>query len=219
VYITRIESQKRHPERKNIFADGRFVLGISKETLLKAGLRVGDEITQAVIQRLQETEGLSAAKNAALRFIAYRPRTVREVRDKLREKEFSDEEISRVIEDLTRAKLLNDREFARMFVRDAVSSRPVGKLLLRRKMLLLGLERQLVDEVLAEELEDVDLEQSAREAAEKFVKRSRTVRGREETLKLRNRLAAFLGRRGFGWDIIQPVIQKVLKENEFEETE
>ena len=210
--ITKIENQKKRPGRKNLYADGKFLAGVSAETLLKLALRTGDEIGPAHLKVLQETESLLSAKNSALRFLSTRPRSEREIRSKLRQKEFSDDEIETTIDDLQRAGLLNDREFARLFVRNALTLRPVGKAALKRKLLLLGVDKTIVDEEVENELRGTDQEALAATLAKQFVKKARSVRKNEPIEKLRNRLAGFLGRRGFGWDVIKTAIRSELKE-------
>ena len=111
--ITRIEPQKKNPHRKNIYADEQFLIGVSDETLLRFGLRTGDELGDATLKALQATEELLGAKSVALRFLARRQRTEKEIRNKLREKEFGDEEIQKTIDDLRTLGFLNDEEFAR----------------------------------------------------------------------------------------------------------
>ncbi len=212
--ITRIENQKRRPGRKNIYADGKFVAGISTETLLKLALRTGDEIGAEQLKVLQAAEAQQNARNTALRFLASRPRTERELRSKLREKEFSEEEISVVIQDLRRTGLINDREFARIVVRDARALRPSGAPLLRRKLILLGVNPATVDEVLAEELPVTDQLAAARKLATHFLAKATAAQRRDPPEKLRTRLSGFLARRGFPWDTIRDVIRETLKHDE-----
>lgn len=212
--ITKIENQKRRPGRKNIYADGKFVAGVSTETLLRLALRIGDDIGADQLKALQAAEAQQGARNSAIRFLASRPRTEREIRMRLREKEFSEEEISGVIQDLTRTGLLNDREFARMVIRDARSLRPAGAPLLRRKLVLLGVDRTVVDEVLGEELTPSDQHAAARTLAAHLVARSKRTRRSEPPEKLRARLSAFLARRGFAWETIRDVINEVLTHDE-----
>ena len=140
--ITQIAPQQRNPSRRNLYVDDTFAAGISTETLLRFGLRVGDEITHATLQEIEKTEELVNAHGAALRYLGVRPRTEKEIRDKLREKEFGDEEIARTIAELKASGLANDREFARMYIRDAMLKRPAGAMMLRRKLLLLGVEKR-----------------------------------------------------------------------------
>ena len=147
--------------------------------------------------------------------VSIRPRTIREVRDKLREKEFADGEISRAIQDLVDTGLLNDTEFARMYLRDALTIRPAGKMLLRRKLLLLGVDKTTVDECLEEAFRDVDQVQEIRKIGEQFLRRSRaTKKSAEDPLKLRNRLTGFLLRRGYAWDAIEPALKTLLKKRD-----
>lgn len=212
--ISRIENQKKRPERKNIYADGKFLAGVSAETLLKLALRTGDEIGPAQLRVLQQTESLQTAKNTALRFLSTRPRTEREIRQKLREKEFADEEIDRTLEDLRRSSLIDDREFARLYIRDALCLRPVGKVVLKRKLLFLGVEKTIVDEEVENALGNIDQTATVLALARQFVKKARTMRKNEPQEKLRGRLAAYLGRRGFGWDLIRPALRETMGTDE-----
>jgi regulatory protein len=210
VRITKIENQKKRPARKNIYADGKFVAGVSAETLLKLALRTGDDIGPEQLKAIQAAETIQSARNTALRFLSTRPRTEREMRSKLRDKEFSDEEISRVIQDLRQTGLLNDREFTRMYIRNARALRPAGAPVLRRKLALLGVDRALVDEIIAEELTTTDQAQSAHDLAAHFVARAKATRKSEPPEKLRARLTGFLGRRGFRWETVRDVMNDVL---------
>jgi len=208
--ITRIENQKNRPTRKNIYADGAFVAGVSAETLLAFGLRTGDDITPERIRLLERAEEILGAKTAALRFLAVRPRSVREVRDRLREREFGDEEIAKTVEDLTAAGLLNDAAFARSFVRNALALKPTGRIALMQKLLALGVGKEIalgaLDEILTEAAQAAD----AARAASGFMRRFTGLRGPENPAKIRARLTAFLLRRGYPWGIVGPVVKKAV---------
>jgi len=217
--ITKIETQKRSPSRKNIYVDGDFVAGVSDETLLRLGLRTGDEISRDKLKVLQGTEEQLNAKRVALRFLSHRPRSVREVRDKLRENEFGDEVISKTINDLEQTGLLNDKEFARTYIRDTLAIRPSGKYLLKRRLLLLGLDKSLVDEALDEGLDDVSQGRAALEAARKFIKKANALQRRKDPLKIRNRLTNYLSRRGFTWDVVTTTLKNVLEKEDQENAE
>ena len=212
--ITRIESQKKNPSRKSIYADGAYVAGVSEETLFRSALRTGDEITVERLKTLVKLEETSSAKRVALRFLAHRPRTRKEVRNKLREKEFGEDDINFTLDTLQRAGLINDGAFARMYIRDALAAKSTGKILLKRKLLMMGVEKTIVESALQETLGGGDEEASALEAGRKFLKKSATPRSATERGKLRNRLASFLGRRGFQWSTIQPVVKELLKGDE-----
>lgn len=205
--ITRIETQKKTPGRVNIFADGEFLLGLSKETLIRAGLRVGDEISSLQVADLTARDTLLSAKNSALRLLSIRPRSEKEITDRLREKEFSEKDISTVINELREARLVNDAEFARSFIRNALALRPVGELQIRRKLLLLGVPKVLVDDAVSHILGEVDMTAVAREAALAYQRRSRNSPASRDPRKARINLAAFLARRGYSWSTINAVMK------------
>ena len=204
--ITRIERQKKRPDRVSIYADGEFLTGVSRETFLRAALRVGDEISQDLVSTLQEEESLFAARNSALRLLSVRPRAERELRDRLREKEFSEAHIGRVVNDLKRAALVDDDAFAKTYIRNALTLRPVGEARIRQKLLLLGVERATVEEAVREVLGQVDMVAVARETARKFLRRTHTTGKEPDPQKARQRLTAHLSRRGYSWNTISAVL-------------
>jgi regulatory protein len=215
--ITKLETQKKNPNRRSIFADGEFVLGVSLETLLKAGLRTGDEITSEQLKSLLHEEESAEAKRVALRYLAHRPRTAKEIRDKLRDKEFPDTDITQTMADLERAGLVNDAEFARMYIRDALAAKAVGRDLMKRKLLLLGVSKATIGEALDETFGSVDEKGSALEAGRKFVKKSTATHRPADRLRLKARLESFLLRRGFSWEVVSPVVRTLVNEEEEEE--
>lgn len=201
--ITSIENQERNPSRKNLYADGKFLIGVSAETLLRFGIRTGDEIGEEKLKALSAAEEAQGARAIALRFLARRRRTEKEIRDKLREKEFGDDEIRQTIEHLRKAGLLNDEEFARSFIRHQTTLRPKGRLLLKQKLLLLGIPKEMADAALDETFQETSQEEAARAAAQSFLRKSGPATRDHRVLK--QKLSAFLGRRGFTWDVIARV--------------
>lgn len=207
--ITRIETQQKRRDRVNLYVDGEFALGLSKETLLRAALRVGDELSAARIDALTAEETLFQARTAALRLLSRRPRSEKEIRDRLREKEFGDREIARIIDDLKSSGLINDAEFARTYVRNALALRPQGEIQLRQKLLLLGVARPVIDDCLREIMPGVDVEHMARTLAERYLAKTRSGSRRADPQKRRRLVAGMLARRGYAWTVINQVLHSL----------
>ena len=212
--ITGIEKQKKRADRRNIYADGAFLAGVSTETLARLALRVGDEIGPDQLKILQQMEEQHGARRVALRFLATRPRTEKEIRSKLESKEFGEEEIRKTLADLAAAHLVDDLEFTRAFLRDARTLRPAGAIQIKRKLLLLGVARETIEQVVREDLPPETEAEAARALAEKFLRRSRGSGRPEPPEKRRARLAAFLGRKGYSWDIIQRILKEITRTDE-----
>lgn len=207
--ITRIETQQKRRDRVNLYADGAFAVGISKETLLRAALRVGDELSPDQLDALRSEEDVFQTRAAALRLLARRPRSERELRDRLREKEHADADIARVLADLRTAGLVNDAAFARTFIRNALTLRPLGEIQLRQKLLIFGIERAIVDDAIREELGAVDVDDIALGLVQKYLART-AGRGPADDPQKRRRLAsAMLARRGYSWAVITRVLKKL----------
>lgn len=207
--ITRIETQQKRRDRVNVYADGEFAVGISKETLLRAALRVGDELTPERLSALQSEEGLFQTRAAAMRLLARRPRAERELRDRLREKEYADADITRVLSDLRAAGLVNDAEFARTYIRNTLTLRPLGEIQLRQKLLIFGIERATVDDAIREELGAVDVDDIALAVTRKYLARSAGRGSADDPRKRRQLAAAMLARRGYAWTVITRVMKKL----------
>ena len=207
--ITRIETQQKRRDRVNLYVDGEFAVGISKETLLRAALRVGDELTPEYLNTLRSDEDLYQTRAAAMRLLSRRPRAEHELRDRLREKEFADADIARVLADLRAAGLVNDPEFARTFIRNALTLRPLGEIQLRQKLLVFGIDRATVDDAIRDELGTVDMPGVALGVARKYLART-AGRGPDDDPQKRRRLvAAMLARRGYAWTVITLVLKKL----------
>jgi regulatory protein len=204
--ITKIEGQKHNPSRKNIYIDGEFALGISAETLLRFGLRTGDEIGEQKLKALQAAEELQGAQRVALQLLARRPRTEKEIRDRLREKEFGEEEIDQAVASLRKSGFLDDEAFARAFIRDQLSVRPKGPLAIKRRLLLLGVKKETIDRALNEAFQERSQNDVALDVAVKFLRKI----SHDDPRSKRQKLAGFLSRRGFSWDVITEVMNKVL---------
>jgi len=90
--------------------------------------------------------------------------------------------------------------------------RPAGAPVLRRKLLLLGVDRKTIDEIIAEELSGESQTETARELARRYVAKARAAR--KEDQKLRARLSGYLARRGFPWDTIRDATREALGPDE-----
>ena len=93
--ISKIQKQKKE-NRYNIFLDEEFAFGIYKDTVLKFGLRTKDELSEEKINEIKNYDEYFAGKRIALRFLSYRQRSEREVRDKLKSKRISKNNIDKI---------------------------------------------------------------------------------------------------------------------------
>jgi regulatory protein len=147
-----------------------------------------------------------AARDTCLRLLSRRARSAGELRERLRTGGFSTDVAEGVLSDLEGAGLIDDEEFARSWVagRKAAGGAARRRVFweLRRK----GVDRDLIERVLCEELDDrAELDQAAQLARKKL--RSPRMDG-QEVSRLRRHL---LGR-GFGFETVDSVLKTVVRE-------
>jgi regulatory protein len=212
--VTRIERQKRHPGRVNVHLDGEFAFGLDEEVLMRHGLRKGDVLSEETRHALLGAEEISKARSRALRYLSYRLRSEREVRLKLAEKGFASEVIDRVVEQLRSGGLVDDRRFASAFAHDSRLRKATGTRLLRMQLVAKGVARPLADEVLAAGADREVEESAALAAARSLVARYRSSRKATPAEAERRRVAQFLQRRGFGWEVITPVLKTLFRDSD-----
>lgn len=204
--ITRIEPQKSHAERVNVHVDGAFRFALAQELAYRETLRVGDELTEARIVELEREDQLWKARESALNLLSFRPRTARELRRRLLQKEFPESVTDACVEELTGKGLVDDASFAESFVRDRVRFKPRGSRRLAQELRAKGVDAETAQEAIGEVMEreetsDVEL---AREVVAKWPRRAG-----EDPQGARRRLYGFLARRGFASDAIREVMEEI----------
>jgi regulatory protein len=143
------------------------------------------------------------AKNAAYRLLTYRPRSRAELEVKLRDKEFDDAIIEAVLAELARFGYVNDLKFAREWTRSRIRLQGFGRRRIGQELKNKGIGREIIGEVFAE----VFSEETEIETAKRVVERRvNTMKSLDRETRKR-RLAGFLERKGFSFEIIRNVLR------------
>ncbi len=136
--------------------------------------------------------GLIQARKYALNLIKFRVRAEKEVRDKLKKKEYPPEIIEQTIESLKKQKFLDDRLFAKLWVESRIK-RSLGLARLRFELKNKGVSKDLIEEALDRVRESYDEKEAV-----KTVIRQKLEKMKHLSLeKTRSRLFSFLVRRGY----------------------
>jgi regulatory protein len=211
--ITALRAQAHTGQRVNVFLDGEFAIGVSLNTLVREGLAVGQCIDEATWDRLEASEQADRALQSAMRLIETRPRSIAELRQRLRVKRCSDPAIDHAIARLSDLGLLDDAAFSRTWVENRRAFRPRGSLALRAELRRKGVARELIDAALAEE---DDAEDGADQEAARALALARSALRRyaasPDRFSFQRRLGAYLQRRGFSLDTIRPILDQLWAE-------
>jgi regulatory protein len=212
VIVTRIASRKNNQRLFAVYIDGEFAFDASDSTILKFGLRSNISIDEETIAAVKSAEVQREAQLTAVNYVSYRPRSSREVLDHLKKKGFSRELADSIIHHFESVSLINNLEFARMFVRDKLRRKPTGRALLRRQLAAKGIPSPMIEQVLREYISDEDQKNAAKELASRRLRLTKRSLSGLDLLKQKQRLTGYLLRHGFSSEIVQKTIQALFRQ-------
>jgi regulatory protein len=151
-------------------------------------------------------DSLSDAKRYALKLITIRPRSEKELRDRLQNRGYNGLIIERVIETLRKLDLLNDRLLTEQLINYGLHDKGLGRLGLKAFLLKRGIDKELIDE---SGLNNIDEYPRALETANKIKIKYPDI----PVDKLKRKIYGYLQRRGYSYDTIKEVLKNIGTEN------
>jgi regulatory protein len=200
--ITALKIQARNQARVNVYLDGKFAFGLAK--IEAARLRLGQELSEADLARLKNVDDLEKAYQRALKYLNLRPRSEAEMRQHLSKHRVGEADLETILQRLRDSGLLNDQAFARLWVENRSTFRPRSKRALQAELKRKGIHAEALGDALAD-ANDAD---SAYRLAQRRAPRLTALPKPE----FRQKLGGYLARRGYAFDIIAPILERVWKE-------
>jgi regulatory protein len=197
--ITDMTLQKRRKERVNIYLDGEYAFSLAR--INAAGLAIGQILTGKDVEALKAEDAYEAAKQNTFRLISYRPRSIAEVKKRLGSKGYDEATVERTVKRMVELEMLDDLAFARYWVDQRETFKPRGRRALRYELYQKGIDREIVENVLA----GLDETASARRAGSKKAVLWAEF-PREEFF---HKMDTFLRRRGFDYETSRSVAQEL----------
>ncbi|NLK08131.1 MAG: regulatory protein RecX [Firmicutes bacterium] len=152
-------------------------------------------------------EKADKAKNQAVHFLTFRPRSCWEIRQYLKRKGHPPAVRDEVVEWLKRLGYVDDLRFAKQWIESRTRTNPMGTRRLAQELWQKGIPRFLIDEALADFEKSTDEGALAAELAKQRIRRY----PHESSEVITRRLAGFLGRRGFKSEDIHSAIKTALE--------
>ena len=184
----------------------RFTFSLSLGLLTEAGLHEGDALTPQQVDSLRQADVRHQAHEAALRLLAYRPRSEAEIRQRLARRGLPPQVVQETIARLRDQGLLSDAAFARFWVETRDQTSPRGRRLLWQELSAKGIERETIRQAIAPVAE----EDAALRAAQK---KARHLQGQDYSI-FRRRLGDFLLRRGFPYPTVRTIVERLWLERQ-----
>lgn len=202
--ISKIERQKRHANRFNVYIDGDYATSVHEDVLVQHRLHKGQVLQESDWLALLSDEEKNKAKQQALRYISFKRRTSDEVARHLQEKGNTSETILLVLTWLQSCGYIDDRAYAKDWVSERSRSKGKGRYAIKREMQVKGIDERWISEAL-HLIDDGEERELARTWAHK----------RYEHVKhlawphIERRIGSFLARRGFPHELIMSVLSEL----------
>lgn len=200
--IIHIEFKRRRPERFLVQWDSGEEQVFSPETVAKYGFAPGKFFGEEEYRQILREDGIRRAKDQALKYLALRPHSRKELLLKILRNGYPPELIESALDDLQKVDLINDEKFTRQFIQNELLLRPCGKNLLREKLLARGVSPATFQPILEEFFQQQPQEALAREITKKFLARNRHI----PLPKRREKLIRHLQGKGFDWEMINGIL-------------
>ena len=199
--ISALRIGKGRRKRVNVFLDGKFAFSLEAEVAIKESLKIGQELSGSQVGMLARSDSFHRCFNAASRYLSYRPRSEFEIRERLRQRGFNSDSIEPVIDKLKEQGLLDDVAFAQFWKDNRETFSPRSQWLTKRELRQKGVAGDVVDRVVT----TLDDESSAYRAA---LNKARSLPSSDYQI-FRRRLGEYLKRRGFGYGVIKPTVERL----------
>ena len=151
----------------------------------------------------------------AVNLLTYKPRSIVELRTRLMEKEWTNSAIvEEVIQKLEGYGYLNDGQFAKDFAASQLRGKPIGKRVLKQKLIMKKLDKETVEAAI-----DATFEETPEsEVIERAVAKRLRLKGKPETREDTKKFYDYLLRQGFSYDLVSSKMREIAA-RDFDESE
>lgn len=144
----------------------------------------------------------------AVNLLTYKPRSIKEMRERLLEKDWTNDAIvEEVIKKLETYGYLDDAQFAKSFAASQIRQKPVGKRVLQQKLA----QKKLDKETVAEAIEKAFEETPETEIIDRAIEKRLRLKGKPATREDAKKFYDFLLRQGFSYDLVRDKMREVAK--------
>ncbi|QEH68598.1 regulatory protein RecX [Cellulosilyticum sp. WCF-2] len=207
--ITKI-SRQQNGERYNIFLDEVFFCGVTEDTLIRMNLKKGAKIDEEALKALEEEESKNRCFSYAIYLLGRQNYFEKVLVEKLKRKEYSEEDIQYTLEKLRYYNYLDDSRLTEAFVRDKKRFSKKGPRYIAEALRNKGVSQEQITKALEENYSTEEAYENCIGIAEKKFEYYK--KKTDDLYQLKSKLYAFLAQRGFSSEVIKRTIEKLTKD-------
>lgn len=201
--ITGIVKQKRY-DRCNILIDGSFRFSASMEEIIKYSLRENMEVDEDFLNKLIDECEVLKAYNYALYVLGCKDYTSSEIVKKLRQKEYSEETIDKIILKLKNYGMIDDEKYIDRYVNDCLNLKKYGSRKILFNLKSKGIQSDVINNT------SISNEVQFSNAYMLAFKRSNIL---GENPNKKEKIFRYLLSKGYDYELISNVIREIFKDS------
>jgi regulatory protein len=183
----------------NIFLDGGYFCTLNLETIIKAKLKVGSEISKEEIEDIQAENEKLTAFDRSLKYLS-NLKTEKQVKDYLLSKGFTGKTVKYCISKLKDYEYIDDEAYANVYIQ--FHSNKKGKRLIKYELKAKGVNEEIIEKLLNKLEYNTD---NLLYLAEKFVK------NKPRDKKTAQKLFTHLMSKGFEYDNVVKTVKQIVQ--------
>lgn len=206
--MKKISRIKKNNNKYTIILSDNSSLSFYSDTLIKYNLLKPKEISDKELEEIINYNNFIDAYNKALKYISFKVRTKKEIKDKLCD--YSKSIVDDVINRLDELGLLDERKYVEAFVNDQINLGNKGPFYIKKQLEKLNLDSNLIDDVISNVDENVWIEK-IKKLVDKKISANRKLSKERLLLKIKNDLIIM----GYNKDTINKILNNInIEEND-----
>lgn len=154
--------------------------------------------------RSKDIDSFKRAKNYAFLLLKFRLRSEKEIYQRLKRKNFSEEIINKALVFLKEKSFIDDALFARAWIESRIK-KPLGLRRLKEELRQKGVDEKIIRRCLEEAGKNYPQQDIAANIARERFNKSKNI----EPQKAKRRIFAYLLRRGFSYDVVMEALNQL----------
>lgn len=151
--ITKLSQQVKNADRINIFIDDKYSFSLNHQQIIEFGLKVKQQLKYSDVRTLKQKSYDGKLQDAVLRKLARRKHSEYEIVSYMRQKKADTELIDSTIEYLREKQLLDDKQFAEIWIAERRRTKQRSNSKLKAELLQKSVDKDIIDELLEDSFE------------------------------------------------------------------
>jgi len=208
--ITNITPTPNNKFRYNIHLNDQFAFTLYKSELRHYNIKIGNDLPPETHQEITTKLLPKRAKTRALHLLKNRRYTAKQIRDKLKQGDYTDEIIDETITYLKSSKYIDDEQYAKDYITYHITTRSRNRIY--QDLYKKGIPFEITAKIYSEETTnnittdtELNTEELERTQIHKWLEKKKYIKENAD-IKEKQRLFGFLSRKGYSTEMINKIL-------------